>query len=64
MHNIKSRMFTVLSSLLLAANAQALIVNPPMAIGRVVTVQMIQPGDGTNLATMFGDAAGSDPRTH
>jgi len=57
-------MFTVLSSLLLAANAQALIVNPPMAIGRVVTVQMIQTGDGTNLATMFGDAAGSDPRTH
>ena len=56
MHNIKSGMISVLLSLLLAANAQALIVNPPMAIDRVVTVQMIQTGDGTNLATMFGDA--------
>ena len=56
MHNIKSGMISVLLSLLLAANAQALIVNPPMAIDRVVTVQTIQTGDGTNLATMFGDA--------
>ncbi|MDA0823362.1 MAG: hypothetical protein O3C28_13200, partial [Proteobacteria bacterium] len=51
--NIRS---AVLLSVLLAVggNAHALIVNAPMAIDRVVTVQMIQTDDGTNFATLFG----------
>jgi hypothetical protein len=57
MRSIKLAVTAGLLSTLLVTNAHALTVNGALAIiDRVVAVQMTQTDDGTNFATLFGNA--------